>query len=220
MRPLKFLGTSPVLVLILAIILFASSGRLNWMMAWLFIALVIIQQCLIAITLSRINPELMAACETKGWDKLLYPLIGLYIPPATWIVAGLDFRFGWSLQIPVGLQIVMLVVGMTGILLTHWAMASNKFYSGVVCIQKDRGHTVAATGPYRLIRHPGYLGGIMFYLSTPLVLGSLFALIPALLPVSLIIVRTALEDKTLHEELDGYRDYAKKVRHRLFPGVW
>ncbi len=149
MRPLKSLRRSGVFILILAIVLFASSGRLNWIMAWSYIGLVIIQQCLIALVLSRINPELIAECDTKVWDRLVYPLIGLYIPAVVWTVAGLDLRFGWSLQIPLGLQIIMLVVGMTGILLTHWAMASNKFYSGVVCIQKGRGHTVAATGPYR-----------------------------------------------------------------------
>jgi protein-S-isoprenylcysteine O-methyltransferase Ste14 len=99
-------------------------------------------------------------------------------------------------------------------------MLSKKFYSGVVCIPKDRGHTVAATGPYRLILHPGYLGGIMFYLSMPLVLGSLFALIPTLLAISLIIIRTALEDRMLYEELDGYENYAKQVPRYLLPGVW
>jgi protein-S-isoprenylcysteine O-methyltransferase Ste14 len=105
------------------------------------------------------------------------------------------------------------------VLLT-WSMAANAFFAQTVRIQEDRGHTVATGGPYRYVRHPGYVGGILFQVATPLILGSVWALIPAGLTVCLTIIRTALEDRTLLEELDGYKEYAGRVRYRLLPGVW
>jgi protein-S-isoprenylcysteine O-methyltransferase Ste14 len=96
----------------------------------------------------------------------------------------------------------------------------NRFFSAVVRIQRDREHTVVTSGPYRLIRHPGYAGALITSLAIPLLLGSLWALIPAALVVCLLILRTALEDRTLQEKLDGYREYAGRVRYRLLPGVW
>jgi protein-S-isoprenylcysteine O-methyltransferase Ste14 len=97
---------------------------------------------------------------------------------------------------------------------------SNKFFSATVRIQKERGHTVVTGGPYQYIRHPGYAGGVMSDLATPVMLGSLWALIPAVLTGCLLVVRTALEDKTLKNELIGYKEYARQVRYRLLPGVW
>ena len=105
------------------------------------------------------------------------------------------------------------------VLLT-WSMASNAFFSTVVRIQDDRGHAVASGGPYRFVRHPGYVAAILFYLVTPLMLGSVWTFIPSVLMVLLFVVRTALEDRTLREELDGYWEYAQRVRYRLLPGVW
>ncbi|MFQ5875494.1 MAG: methyltransferase family protein, partial [Dehalococcoidia bacterium] len=99
-------------------------------------------------------------------------------------------------------------------------MASNAFFSMTVRIQEDRGHTVATGGPYRYVRHPGYVGTILFQIATPLMLGSVWAFIPCGLAALLIVVRTALEDRTLHEELDGYKEYAQRVRYRLLPGLW
>jgi protein-S-isoprenylcysteine O-methyltransferase Ste14 len=109
---------------------------------------------------------------------------------------------------------------MAGMLLVSWAMASNKFFSTTVRIQDDRGQTVTSSGPYRLVRHPGYVGFLVSNLATPLLLGSLWALIPAVVLEALVVVRTALEDRTLQAELGGYRDYARRVRYRLLPGVW
>jgi protein-S-isoprenylcysteine O-methyltransferase Ste14 len=99
-------------------------------------------------------------------------------------------------------------------------MAANAYFSMVVRIQEDRGHAVVTDGPYRFVRHPGYLGSILFALATPLVLGSLWAFVPCGLGAVLFIVRTALEDKTLQKELPGYREYAERVRYRLLPGIW
>jgi protein-S-isoprenylcysteine O-methyltransferase Ste14 len=99
-------------------------------------------------------------------------------------------------------------------------MLSNKFFSSVVRIQKDRGHTVVAGGPYRFIRHPGYTGMSAFTLATPLILNLLWALVPAAATAALTLLRTLLEDRTLHNELDGYSDYARRVRYKLMPGFW
>ena len=118
------------------------------------------------------------------------------------------------------LQIVALVVAVLCYALIVWAMAANAFFSKVVRIQDDRGHTVATGGPYRIVRHPGYVGGILFELATPIMLGSWWALIPGGFTALFFVVRTALEDKTLHEELPGYAEYAQQTRYRLLPGIW
>ena len=136
------------------------------------------------------------------------------------IVAGLDERFGWSPQISVTLRLVALAIMVLGYIVSTWAMAVNRYYSAVVRIQKDRGQTVVSDGPYRLVRHPSYATGIVASLMIPILLGSLWALIPCGLGVLLTIIRTALEDRTLLEELDGYKEYAARVRYRLLPGVW
>ncbi|MBC7224324.1 MAG: isoprenylcysteine carboxylmethyltransferase family protein, partial [Anaerolineae bacterium] len=107
-----------------------------------------------------------------------------------------------------------------GLGLATWAMASNPFFSAFVRIQRERGHRVVADGPYRYVRHPGYLGAIVFQMAIPLALGSLWALLPSGVAAALYVARTVLEDRTLQEELAGYREYAQKVRHRLLPGLW
>jgi protein-S-isoprenylcysteine O-methyltransferase Ste14 len=137
-----------------------------------------------------------------------------------YIVAGLDARFGWSPEYALAIHLVALVLAPLGQCLFSWAMASNKFFSRAVRIQMDRGHAVETGGPYQYVRHPGYVGMIISMLATPLVLGSLWALIPAGLASGLYIVRTALEDQTLQEELEGYKAYAQHVRCRLLPRVW
>jgi protein-S-isoprenylcysteine O-methyltransferase Ste14 len=145
---------------------------------------------------------------------------GIIVAIVMLIIAGLDKRFEWSPNLPLLLHITAFVITALGYSLGTWATSVNRFFSAVVRIQRDRGHTVVSSGPYRLIRHPGYAGAVVTSLATPLLLGSLWALIPAVLAVCLIIIRTALEDRTLQEELEGYHDYAERVRYRLLPGVW
>ena len=113
-----------------------------------------------------------------------------------------------------------MVVAVPGYLLSIWAARVNKFYSRFVRIQKERGHTVVSAGPYRYVRHPGYAGLVIFYLAASLALGSLWALIRNGLMSLLLVIRTVLEDRTLLEELDGYKEYAGRVRYRLLPGIW
>jgi protein-S-isoprenylcysteine O-methyltransferase Ste14 len=157
--------------------------------------------------------------NAKGWDKVIGLLFGLF-GPGMLLVAGFDERWSWSLRLAVAVQVAAFVVVALGDVLFAWAMASNQFFSSVVRIQQDRGHTVQTGGPYRFVRHPGYLGTIVSALATPLALGSLWAFIPAGLLTALFVVRTALEDGTLRDELAGYEAYAQRTRYRLVPGVW
>jgi protein-S-isoprenylcysteine O-methyltransferase Ste14 len=207
--------------LLIAAILFIASGRLDWGWAWAYLGVGV---GILVINASVLPPELIAERgqikeDTKRWDKLLGASIA--IPTlGTVIVAGLDKRFEWSPQLALAIQVIALVFYALAQGLFTWAMASNKFFSGTVRIQEERGHTVATGGPYQYVRHPGYVGYITSWIATSLALGSLWALIPAGLVMGLMVVRTALEDRTLLEELDGYQDYTARVRYRLLPGVW
>ena len=208
--------------LFLGAILFISAGRLDWPMAWIYTLVSALDACLLVMVVS---PDLMKErahpkADTKAWDRVLAHLTGPLGSTAMLIVAGLNVRFGWPPQVPFAWQAAGLVVFVLGVGLMTWAMIVNNFFSLVVRIQKDRGHTVVSSGPYAYVRHPGYVGGILFQLATPVMLGTLWALIPAGLAACCILVRTALEDKTLQAELNGYKDYAARVHYRLLPGVW
>ena len=215
-----------VLTLIFGAGLFVSSGRLDWGMAWAYLGVFLAGQCAVGLILIPNNPELVAdrtqieRKTARNWDRPLTGIVSLFGPLATLIVAGLDMRFEWSPPISPTLQVVALAIAALGTLVTIWAMAANKFFYGFVRIKKERGHVVQTGGPYQVVRHPGYAGGVLFALATPLLLGSPWAFIPAGLTVCALVVRTALEDRTLQAELDGYREYAQQVRYRLLPGVW
>ena len=144
-------------------------------------------------------------------------LTGLLLVP---VVAGLDVgRYRWS-SLGVYHALFGLVLMAASSILINWAMIENPYFEPTVRIQEDRGHRVVSTGPYGIVRHPGYLSGILWMLAVPLIVGSLYAFVPVALYSALMILRTHLEDRTLHEELVGYTDYAEKVRYKLFPGVW
>ena len=220
----KYMLQAGLFTLVQVASLFIASGRLDWVMAWVYIGVYLAGMGVNALVLIPTNPELVVErAQFKGkrdLDRALAGVMALFGPAGICIVAGLDERFGWSPGIPPALLIAALAIAMLGSLLTTWAMASNRFFYGVLRIAKDRGHTVATSGPYRCVRHPGYVGIIAFDLATPLILGSLWSLIPAALTTYIIILRTVLEDRTLQDELDGYQDYAGQVRYRLLPGVW
>ena len=210
--------------LLMAVVLFISAGRLDWVWSWVYIGTYFIGIAINALVILPRNPEMIAERaeikeDAKGWDKTLGILIA--IPTlGMLIVAGLDVRFGWSAPLPVAVHLIALAIGALGSALFSWALASNAYFSRVVRLQMDRGHTVATGGPYRHVRHPGYAAMVISSLATPPMLGSLWALIPAGLIACLYVVRTALEDKTLQAELAGYQDYARQVRYRLVPGAW
>ena len=107
-----------------------------------------------------------------------------------------------------------------GSLVGSWAMFANRFFSSHVRIQTERGHTVISEGPYRVVRHPGYAGGLISWLAAPVFFSSYWVIIPMVLVLIASVIRTALEDQTLLVELPGYKDYARKVKYRLIPGIW
>jgi protein-S-isoprenylcysteine O-methyltransferase Ste14 len=156
----------------------------------------------------------------KSWDKVLAPLLAVSVSFPLFIVAGLDHRYGWSPAFPVLLHIIGFIVIGLGYAFASWALLENRFFSGVVRIQVDRGHVVCDSGPYRIVRHPGYAGNMLSLPGIVLALGSTWTLIPVAVALIIAVVRTALEDRTLQEELPGYRDYARRVRYRLVPGIY
>ncbi|MGD2144462.1 MAG: isoprenylcysteine carboxylmethyltransferase family protein [Anaerolineae bacterium] len=211
-------------VVIAAAILFVPAGRLDWAMGWALVGIYALWVAATALILIPNNAELYIERATRRaggetWDVVLLSVIGV-TTLAKYAVAGLDVRFGWTVPVPPELQIAALVVAALGYALTTWALAVNRFFSKVVRIQEDRDQHVVTRGPYRFVRHPGYVGTMVFELATPIMLGSLWALIPGALSVLLTVVRTHLEDRTLQRELEGYEKYAQQVPHRLLPGVW
>ena len=212
-------------ILVMAAILLIASGQLDWVMAWIYLGIYVVGIGINSTILLRHNPELIAERAemgpgTKGWDKILAILYGLVSGIGTLLIAGLDVRFGWSPEIPLTLRLIALMAVVLGFALASWAMLSNAFFATTVRIQDERGHVVASGGPYQFVRHPGYAGWLLSGIATPLMLGSWWALIPAVLVGIFLVIRTALEDKTLQEELDGYGEYAQKVPYHLVPGIW
>jgi protein-S-isoprenylcysteine O-methyltransferase Ste14 len=208
------------------VILFVAAGTLGWVWGWVQLAVVTAFMGAHPLILIPINPELLAERErgfraegVKAWDRWVATL-GAGLLPVAWVVAGLDVRFQWTGPFPLALHLIGLAFNILGYALFLWAMASNAFFAEGVRIQEERGHVVATGGPYRYVRHPGYAGALLGMPGSPLLLGSLWAMIPALLSMALYILRTYLEDGTLMEELPGYREYARKTRYRLVPGIW
>ncbi len=211
-------------LLVFVLCLFLPAGTWGWSRGWLFCFVIVATSIVITLYLRRINPDVIAARVnrhegTKGWDRVL---LGIFIPMfvMTIPVAALDDgRFHWShvSSWVCVLGYVLLVAGLAGM---TWAESVNKFFEPTVRIQTNRGHKVIDTGPYALVRHPGYVAACLLCLGMPLSLGSFWALIPAVLSCLLLVVRTILEDRTLRNELSGYESYTQRVRYRWVPGVW
>lgn len=209
--------------LVLGLAMFVPAGHLAWWQAWALLGVYVGAIAFNALFLLRRDPALIAERaetkeNTKGWDKLLTRGITL-LTLLILVVAGLDVRFGWS-RVPVAVTVAGLLAIVAGNAIVSWAMGANRFFARVVRIQTDRGHEVCSTGPYRFVRHPGYVGIIVYSLAMPIALGSLWAVIPALLVAVGFVARTVFEDRTLHAELAGYPEYAARVRFRLLPGIW
>lgn len=218
-RLLLFIVVIPLLPLLI-------SWNWLWWEAWVYAFLTIFGFAVSRLLAGRRHPDLISERarfmhheDTLPWDRVLAPLLGLgggLMP----LIAGLDARFGWSPAFGLPVKLASLTVTLAGYVLASWALIENRYFSGVVRIQRDRGHRVVSSGPYRYIRHPGYAGALLTYLVTPLFLDALTAFAPAAVLVVLLVVRTYLEDRTLQEQLDGYREYTKRVPHRLLPRIW
>lgn len=202
------------------------SWRWGWWEAWVYALVAILGFVVSRALAARRHPDLLAERarmlrhdDAETWDKVLAPLVGLgggLIP----LVAGLNARFDPSTAFGLPLKIGALALILAGYALGAYALMANRYFSGMVRIQSERDHHVVSGGPYRWVRHPGYAGALVTYLATPIFLDAPWAFIPALLLTIVLLVRTALEDRTLQQRLEGYRDYAARVPYRLLPGVW
>jgi len=216
-----------VAYLFIPLVLLVCGGDFGWWQAWVYFPLIVAAGIGGRIWAEQRHPGLLAervnfekAREAKPWDKVLAPLMGVSLSFPLVIVAGLDHRFGWSPVFPTWLTLLGFILIACGYAFAVWALVENRFFSSVVRIQTDRGHLVCDTGPYRIVRHPGYAGNMLPLPGMVLALGSVWTLIPAAVALIIAVIRTALEDQTLQEELPGYRDYAQRVRYRLIPGIY
>lgn len=202
------------------------SGVWDWWEAWAYAVINILGFFVSRVLAARRNPDIiserarsMDMQDAKPWDKILSPALA-FGSLLILIVAGADKGFGWTTPFTLNAKLAALLVVILGYAIGSWALVENKFFSGVVRIQTDRGHRVVTTGPYRFVRHPGYAGALWTYLATPILFDSLWAFIPSLLLFAVLVLRTSLEDRTLQAELPGYAEYAQRTRYRLFPGIW
>jgi protein-S-isoprenylcysteine O-methyltransferase Ste14 len=213
-----------LLVVFQGAVLFLAAGRLDWVWGWVYLGTYLVVAPINAVFLLRYSPETIAhrteARGMKDWDKVVGGLFAVMYFVLLLLVAGLDHRFGWTAKVDLWIHIVGAIVSVMGFALFGWAMVSNAYFSTVARIQEDRGQAVCTMGPYRYVRHPGYIGGILQSLSNPLLFGSFWSFLPGGLAAILLVLRTLLEDRMLHEELEGYPEYAAQVRFRLLPGIW
>ena len=225
---IKLWLSSVVRMVLFAIALLWPAGTLMWWEAWVVIGLWSFYGLVMTVYLSRYDPALLAERlkllpiqkDQKVWDKLMMSLftvagIALYIIPGFDVV-----RYQWSTPLPVWLEIIAMAIHLPCFWFLWWVMRENTYLSQVVKIDKERGHQVITTGPYAIVRHPMYMVVIVLLFALPVALGSRYSLILALFLTVLMVVRTYFEDRTLHEELDGYPEYAKQTTYRLIPGIW
>jgi len=208
-------------------VLLISAGTTDWFFGWVYIILILVATIGSRLATYFKNPDLLiergqyaSAEDVHSWDKALVGIVGIFGPLLMVLIAGLDHRFQWSQCFSPALQWVGAGMTALGYGLGVWAMLENKFFSAVVRIQEDRGHTVISTGPYKLLRHPSYAGAILAGLFFPLFLNSAWTLIPSVLMIAAVIIRTYVEDKLLIDELDGYREYTEQTKYRLIPWIW
>lgn len=205
-------------------VLFISAGRLDWVMGWVYLfgyfGLLALLSMIMPIDQELADERMNVKEGAKQWDIVIVAIVTLLGGLALQIVAGLDMRNSWLQSFPVAISAVALVIAMLGTLIGSWAMATNRYFSRFVRVQEDRGQVVVSSGPYRYVRHPNYIGSIFNAIGTALALQSVWALVPGGLVAVLLILRTGLEDRTLQKELPGYREYARRVRWKLLPGIW
>ncbi len=207
--------------------LFLAAGSPRWPLAWIYTVLFVGATVGSRLVAWRRDPGLLRerarfaeAEDVAPGDRLLVAIVALFAPLAQAVVAGLDRRYGWPPPLPPEAQILAAVVLALGYGLAVWAMLANRFFSAVARIQADRGHVVVTGGPYRLVRHPGYAGGLIAGLAFPVMLDAAWAFLPALIGLAALVERTRREDRMLLVGLPGYAAYAARTRFRLVPGVW
>lgn len=211
-----------------AALLFLGAGSMQWVWGWVCVGVYTLCWAGLSLALAIYNPELLnrrgqrvkrATLGTKGWDLVLlsiYFVIILLQP----LIAGFDWRYSWSPAVSPLAYIVGNILLSIGFIPLTWAMIANRNFEPTVRIQEKDFHRVATSGPYRIVRHPGYAGLVIQLLAFPLAVGCWTAFVPGVIGVVVFIIRTYLEDRTLQKELPGYTEYAEHTRYRLIPGVW
>ena len=225
-RPRHWIGVI-LTYLLMALVLLACGGDPGWWQGWLYSVWLVAIGIGSRVIAERKHPGIMAERgrlgrdqNVKAWDKILAPLMAISITFPLLIVAGLDHRFGWSPEFPTWLVILGFILIIVGYSFATWAIAENRFFSVMMRIQLERGHQVCDSGPYRIVRHPGYAGNILPLPGIAMALSSVWTFIPALAALLIIVIRTRLEDQALQEELRGYKEYASRVRYKLIPGIY
>lgn len=224
--PLKALLMLVIFIILIPLSPMIISGRWDWLEAWLYFIVTTVGFAVSRWLASRKHADLLKERshyldqpDAVSWDKLLSPLVGLggaLIP----ITAGVEALLDGSTLFSIVVKIIALILIIAGYAIGSYALIANRFFSGMVRIQTERGHQLVTGGPYRWVRHPGYAGALLTYFATPLFLDSPWTFVPVLLLALVLIIRTSKEDKFLQEKLDGYREYAGRVRYRLVPGLW
>ena len=215
-----------LIVILVPMLPLLISWQWDWWEAWVYAFLSIGGFVVSRVLAGRKNPGQLAE-RAKGlmhqdaeeWDRKLAPIAGLggsVIP----IAAGLDAVFGWSASISLPVRLVGLALMLIGYFISTYALVENSFFSGMVRLQKERGHHVIDTGPYAWVRHPGYAGALLLYIGVPLLLNSWWSYLPFALWMIPLVIRTSKEDQFLQEKLEGYKEFTRKTKYRLFPGIW
>ena len=204
-------------------LLFLVAGRWDYWQAWIYFILNVILLVLMATVFTRnaelVEERLNPKQGMKGWDKFYFAVTTpMYI--ISLVLAALDARYGWTRNMPLAVYISSIVIYIIGQAIFLWARYTNNYFSSVVRIQTDRGQTVCKDGPYHFVRHPGYVGGLLFTITIGLMLGSWWASIPQVIACLMLVWRTAREDQTLQAELPGYKEFTQETKYRLLPGVW
>ncbi len=217
------LGLLAGYIVAMAAVLFGAAGTFAVPMFWAYLALFAVLCLTASAAVYLLSPDLVKERVRPGegeQDRVTVRALNLFMFVQL-LLAGLDVgRLHWSATVPFPLQILGLVGFAMGMGLTTWAMLVNRFFSSAVRLQPDRGQYVVTAGPYRVVRHPGYSGGLLLLLSIGIALGSWIAVVPILLIVPFMVRRTLIEERMLSSALPGYADYMLRVRSRIFPGVW
>lgn len=215
-----------IVVVVVPFLPMIISGAWDWWGAWAYGIIGVLGFIISRALAAKRHPDILAERsrsielqDAKSWDRVLAPLLA-FGSVLILAVSGLDKLFGWTQPFSTAVKIAALIVIILGFVFGSWALIENRFFSGVVRIQTDRGHHVVSTGPYRIVRHPGYSGALWTYLAMPFLLDSVWAFIPAVFLTGVIVLRTSMEDRTLQNELTGYKEFTQKTKYRLLPWIW